>query len=131
MFGELMSETAFAAIRADGIHEVGIEKVLQAANAEGTAAYRVPNWMLEAMHEIGVATTLEELPEPVQQTREQAVDIQSQMEAIQCWDAPGTEAWKTQAMIERFGEPALALLSEEVRQVRMQAQEEEEQADDR
>ena len=124
MFGELMSETAFAAIRADGIHEVGIEKVLQAANAEGTEGYRIPNWMLEAMHEIGVATTLEELPEPVQQTREQAVDIQSQMEETQCWDAPGTEAWKAQAMIERFGEPALALLSEEVRQLRMQAQSE-------
>lgn len=124
MFGELMSETAFAAIRADGIHEVGIEKVLQAANAEGTEGYRIPNWMLEAMHEIGVATTLEELPEPVQQTREQAVDIQSQMEETQCWDAPGTETWKAQAMIERFGEPALALLSEEVRQLRMQAQSE-------
>ena len=124
MFGELMSETAFAAIRADGIHEVGIEKVLQAANAEGSEGYRIPNWMLEAMHEIGVATTLEELPEPVQQTREQAVDIQSQMEETQCWDAPGTEAWKAQAMIERFGEPALALLSEEVRQLRMQAQSE-------
>ena len=124
MFGELMSETAFAAIRADGIHEVGIEKVLQAANAEGTEGYRIPNWMLEAMHEIGVATTLEELPEPVQQTREEAVDIQSQMDATQCWDAPGTEAWKAQAMIERFGEPALALLSEEVRQLRMQAQSE-------
>ncbi len=80
--------------------------------------------MLEAIREIGVATTLEELPEPVQQTREQAVDIQSQMEATQCWDAPGTEAWKAQAMIERFGEPALALLSEEVRQLRMQAQSE-------
>lgn len=124
MFGELMSETAFAAIRADGIHEVGIEKVLQAANVEGTEGYRIPNWMLEAMHEIGVATTLEELPEPVQQTREQAVDIQSQMEETQCWDAPGTETWKAQAMIERFGEPALALLSEEVRQLRMQAQSE-------
>ena len=124
MFGELMSETAFAAIRAEGIHEVGIEKVLQAANAEGTEGYRIPNWMLEAMHEIGVATTLEELPEPVQHTREQAVDIQSQMEATQCWDAPGTEAWKAQAMIERFGEPALALLSEEARQLRMQAQSE-------
>jgi hypothetical protein len=124
MFGELMSETAFAAIRADGIHEVGIEKVLQAANAGGTEGYRIPNWMLEAMHEIGVVTTLEELPEPVQQTREQAVDIQSQMEETQCWDAPGTEVWKAQAIIERFGEPALALLSEEVRQLRMQAQSE-------
>ena len=124
MFGELISETAFAAIRADGIHEVGIEKVLQAAKVEGTEGYEIPNWMLEAMHEIGVATTLDQLPEPVQQTREQAVDIQSQMETTQCWDAPGTEAWKVQAMIERFGEPALALLSEEVRQLRMQAQSE-------
>jgi hypothetical protein len=80
--------------------------------------------MLQAMHEIGVATTLEALPEPVQLTREQAVDIQSRMEETQCWDAPGSEAWKAQAMIERIGEPALALLSEEVRQLRMHAQSE-------
>ena len=51
----------FCSDPADGIHEVGIEKVLQAANAEGTEGYRIPNWMLEAMHEIGVATTLEAL----------------------------------------------------------------------
>ena len=122
MFGETMNPNAFAAVRANGIHNVGIEKVLQAANAENTENHTIPDWMLQAMHEIGVATALEELPEPVQLARERAVNIQSRMEETQCWDAPGSEAWKTQAMIERFGEPALALLSEEVRQLRMHAQ---------
>ena len=46
------------------------------------------------MHEIGVATSLEALPEPVQLTREQAVDIQSRMEETQCWNAPGSEDWR-------------------------------------
>lgn len=124
MFGEAMTPEAFAAIRAKGIHNVGIEKVLQAANAENTASHAIPDWMLQAMHEIGVATTLETLPEPVQLTREKAVNIQSRMEDTQCWDAPGSEAWKVQAIIERFGEPALALLSEEVRQLRMHARSE-------
>ena len=124
MFGETMNPNAFAAIRANGIHNVGIEKVLQAANAENTESHAIPDWMLQAMHEIGVATALEELPEPVQLTREKAVNIQSRMEETQCWDAPGSQAWKAQAMIERFGEPALALLSEEVRQLRMHAQSE-------
>ena len=121
MFGEKMNGDALAAIRAEGIHEVGIEKVLQATSNEEAKGQAIPNWMLEAMHEIGVATTLANLPEPVQQTREHAVDIQSRMEETQCWDAPGSEAWKAQVMIERFGEPALALLSEEVRQLRIQA----------
>ena len=124
MFGETMNPDAFAAIRASGIHNVGIEKVLQAANAGNTESHAIPDWMLHAMHEIGVATALEELPEPVQLTREKAVKIQSRMEETQCWDAPGSESWKAQAMIERFGEPALALLSEEVRQLRMHAQSE-------
>lgn len=124
MFGETMSPDVFAAIRANGIHNVGIEKVLQAANSENTHSHAIPDWMLQAMHEIGVATALEELPEPVQHTREQAVNIQSRMEETQCWDAPGSEAWKVQAMIERYGEPALALLSEEARQLRIHAQSE-------
>ncbi|MGB1122458.1 MAG: hypothetical protein ACPG08_02955, partial [Flavobacteriales bacterium] len=124
MFGETMKPDAFAAIRASGIHNVGIEKVLQAANAENSESHAIPDWMLEAMHEIGVATALEELPEPVQLTRRKAVNIQSRMEKTQCWDAPGSEEWKAHVMIERFGEPVLALLSEEVRQLRMHAQSE-------
>lgn len=124
MFGERMSGESFAAMRAEGIHDIGIEKVLMATKVETEEGEEIPNWMLEAMHEIGVATALEALPTPVQQTREKAVDIQSRMEETQCWDAPGSETWKVQAMIERYGEPALAMLSEEVRQLRMQAQEE-------
>lgn len=124
MFGEVLNDEAFAAIRAEGIHEVGIEKVLLATNTDPTKGSTIPEWMLEAMHEIGVATALEEQPKPVQNTRGAAVRIQTRMEKIQCWDAPGTEAWKAQTMIERYGEPALALLSEEVRQLRMHAQKE-------
>ena len=129
LYAETMNREAFAAMRAEGIHEVGIEKVLQAATGEGNGGKQIPSWMLAAMHEIGVATSLEELPEPVQRTREKAVEIQSQMEKIQCWDAPGTEVWKAQAMIERFGEPALAILSEEARQLRMRAKAEQDRWD--
>ena len=67
--------------------------------------------MLEAMREIGIAATEEDLPATVTKLRQDAVGIQAQMEKTKCWDAPGTDAWKIQAAIERFGEPALAMLS--------------------
>lgn len=124
ILSEAMNADEYSSLKARSMHNVGIEKVLQAANSDGSDGDEIPSWMLEAMQEIGVATVSTDLPVTVTKIRQEAVGIQAQMEKTMCWDAPGTEGWKVQAAIERYGEPALALLSEEVRQLRMQAQNE-------
>lgn len=128
VYAKLLSEPLkadeFSALKASSMHDVGIEKVLTAANQGQSGGEEIPGWMLEAMREIGIAATEKDLPTTVTKLRQDAVGLQAQMEKTKCWDAPGTDAWKIQAAIERFGEPALAMLSEEVRQLRMQAQDE-------
>lgn len=127
LMGEQLNGDAFAAIKAQTIHNVGIEKVLQASTEKGAETGEIPGWMVEAISEIGLNTGLQDLPKTVARVRQLAVRLQDQMEKSQCWDAPGSEDWKIQAVIERYGETALALLSEEVRQLRMEAQKEQDQ----
>ena len=124
LLSEPLKAVEFSELKARSMHDVGIEKVLTAASQGQEGGEEIPSWMLEAMKEIGVSIEKAELPTTVTQLRQDAVAIQGQMEKTKCWDAPGTDGWKIQAAIERFGEPALALLSEEVRQLRMQAQDE-------
>lgn len=127
LLGEQMNDDEFAAIKAQAVHDVGIEKVLQASSEKGAEAGVIPGWMVEAMGEIGIGTSSEDLPKTVTSIRQLAVKLQNLMEKTQCWDAPGSEDWKIQAVIERYGETALALLSEDVRQLRMLAQKEQDE----
>lgn len=74
----------------------------------------IPGWLIEALAEVG-GIDLNTKPEPAHVVRSKAVQLQSSMEMIHCWDAPGSNQWELRAAIKRFGEPALVVLSEQTR----------------
>ena len=103
------------------MNEISIEKVLQAAaelNEDNADQQSLPQWMVNAMQEADLMTPGEPTPKTVYHARAAALKIQSQMEKAQCWDAPGADEWKIQSVIARYGEPSLAVLSDETRELR-------------
>ena len=90
-------------------HEGG--KTLESSDSRQGA---IPIWLIEALEEVG-GIDLGTKPEPVQVIRSKAVQLQTSMEMIHCWDAPGSNQWELRAAIKRFGEPALGALSEQSR----------------
>ena len=123
-FGEPLSDNEFANLYGNRLEEISIEKVLQAANQSSDDATveqnTIPQWMLNAMLEAEILQDFNLIPQTITQARKEALAIQGQMEKTQCWDAPGSEMWKVKAAIERYGEPALAVLSDQTRSLRNQ-----------
>ena len=120
-FAEVLSGEVLAHIRSRQMNEISIEKVLQAATEKKEDApdqQSLPEWMLNAMQEANLMAPGKPTPKTVYHARAAALQIQSQMEKAQCWDAPGADEWKIQSVIARYGEPSLAVLSDETRELR-------------
>ncbi len=45
--------------------------------------------------------------------RSTALNLQNKLEALSCWEAPGSKGWKSHEALERFGEPVLASIAQE------------------
>ena len=74
-----------------------------------------PDWFVRGMAELeqgDLAHEFEEL-EPSKNARSKALHLQNKLEALSCWDAPGSNEWKAHDAIERFGEPVLASIAQE------------------
>ncbi len=121
-FGESLSQNEFASLYGGRLGEISIEKVLQAANQsteeETVEQHTVPAWIHNAMVEAQIIPDHSHTPRTITQARREALTIQGQMEKTQCWDSPGSKMWKVAAAIERYGEPALAVLSDQTRSLR-------------
>jgi len=120
-FAEALPGEVLAHLRSAQLNEISIEKVLQAASKkseDGTEEQSPPKWMIRAMQEAELMVPGDPTPQTVYHARAAALQIQSQMEKAQCWDAPGADEWKIQAAIARYGEPSIAVLSDETRELR-------------
>lgn len=118
---ELLKPDQIAALRDRNMESASIEKVLMASRDEDSKnpieQNNVPEWILEAMNEIGLNVEKQGVPAPITNIRSNAVYIQNQMELFSCWEAPGSDNWDLQTALKRYGEPALALLSEDTREL--------------
>ena len=107
-------------IRRDNKDFLSIQRILMAHEGGGplessdSRQGAIPSWLIEALAEVG-GIDLNTKPEPVHVIRSKAVQLQTSMEMIHCWDAPGSNQWELRAAIKRFGEPALGVLSEQTR----------------
>ena len=120
-FAEVLSGEFLAHIRSGQLNEISIEKVLQAASEQkqdGADEQSLPEWMVNAMQEANLLIPGQPMPKTVYHARTAALQIQNQMEKAQCWDAPGSDQWKIQSAIARYGEPSIAVLSDETRELR-------------
>ena len=93
-----------------------IQRILLAQESASPGSYvlgeqSIPSWVVKALEEIGEVDP-EETPQTVSNIRSRAMQLQSNMETIHCWEAPGSNKWEVQNAIKRFGEPALGVLSE-------------------
>lgn len=79
----------------------------------------VPEWVLTRLQSIGVEVSNgEELQvQTVQVLRSKSVLLQNRMEAMACWDAPGSETWRAHEALSRLGEPVLASLAIEAKKL--------------
>lgn len=124
LFAEVLGAEELARLKGARMEEISIEKVLQAVMPKdlegGNRKESVPDWMIAAMREAGLIRSTDAVPATITHARVAALQIQDQMEKSMCWDAPGDDQWKVQNAIERYGEPALAVLSDETRALRNQ-----------
>ena len=83
--------------------------------SSSSPAETFPDWFVRGMADLeqgDLAHVFEEL-EPSKNARSQALHLQNKLEALSCWDAPGSNEWKAHDAIERFGEPVLASIAQE------------------
>ena len=118
---ELLQPDQIATLRGRNLESASIDKVLMASRDKNFDSHilnsQVPEWILNAMAEIGINFDQKPAPQPIARVRSNAVHIQNQMEVLSCWEAPGSDDWNAQTALKRYGEPALALLSEETREL--------------
>jgi hypothetical protein len=114
-------------IRRDNKDFLSIQRILlahegdESLESSGAKQDAIPSWLIEALAEVG-GIDLNTKPEPVHVIRSKAVQLQTSMEMIHCWDAPGSNQWELRAAIKRFGEPALGVLSEQTRNLEIASQ---------
>jgi hypothetical protein len=106
-------------LRRENREPADIQRILLAQESEvtgeaTTGIKAIPNWVLKALDEVE-DIDVENHPLTVSNIRSKALRLQNTMEVVQCWDAPGTNSWKLEVAIKRYGEPALVVLSEETR----------------
>ena len=116
---EYVNATLADALRNGNREPANIQRILLAQESEINGEYEtgikpIPNWVLEALSEIEVLDA-DKRPLTVSDMRSRALQLQNNMEMIQCWEAPGSNKWELQQAIKRYGEPALGVLSEETR----------------
>ena len=83
--------------------------------SSSSPAETFPDWFVRGMADLeqgDLAYVFEEL-EPSKNARSQALQLQNKLEALSCWDAPGSNEWRAHDAIERFGEPVLASIAQE------------------
>jgi hypothetical protein len=116
---ELVNEGIAEKMRRNNREPADIQRILLAQESETTGesttgVKEIPNWVLKALEEIE-SINADDLPLTVSIMRSEALRLQNIMDVIQCWEAPGSNDWKLEVAIKRYGEPALGVLSEETR----------------